>query len=477
MKRQSLFSKLFLYNIVIVIVSMVLTSVLLYSQLGSYFKNAVYDNLESKAIQVAQMSGYLIEKTNDYGQPLLLNEVLGYMGHERGQGVIVVDKQGGVLFSSGFDNYQFANKKVNMEFIAPALEGRIVASDSNLGGMLITKHLNVIVPVKSTYDIEGAVILCSTEHYSQRMQLGVMQLFMIILSVVICITLVISAIMSNKISKPIKEMTSVAKKIASGDFSQRVSIDAEGEMGQLADSFNQMSVALEEMDEMQSAFISDVSHELRTPMTIISGFVEGVLDGTIEESEHKKYLEIVLGEIRRLNRLVNDLLEMSRLNNGKIEYKMVPFDITGSVRKAIISFEKNLSEKEIDVEVDFENDSMFVMGNNDSIYRVITNIMDNAVKFTPDKGRITIKVKKEGGKVKTSIENTGKGLSEKELGHIWDRFYQTDKSRNNAGRNGVGLGLYIVRNIMKAHNNDIYAESEEGKWTKFTFELDAVKNK
>ena len=332
----------------------------------------------------------------------------------------------------------------------------------------------VTTPLWTRRGIEGAVIVCSTVPYIQNMQLGVMRMFFFAVMFVIMLTLLVAAWFSQRIAKPVKEMTLVARKIASGDFTQRVSHDAEGELGILAASFNQMTVALGEMDEVQSSFISDVSHELRTPMTIISGFVEGVLDGTIPESEHKKYLEIVLSEIKRLNRLVNDLLEMSRLNSGKIEYKMVPFDITESVRKAIVAFEQSISEKKIDMDVDFESDSMPVMGNGDSVYRVITNLLDNAVKFTPEGGSIAIKVSTAGGKVKTSIENTGTGLSEKELNHIWDRFYQTDKSRSSTKR-GAGLGLYIVKNIMQAHNNEIYAESEEGSWTRFTFELDGVK--
>jgi signal transduction histidine kinase len=154
---------------------------------------------------------------------------------------------------------------------------------------------------------------------------------------------------------------------------------------------------------------------------------------------------------------------------------MVPFDVNESIRQVIISFDKRLSEKNVDLEVDFSQDSLYAMGSRDSIYRVITNLMDNAVKFTEDGGKITIASKCEGGKVVVSIQNSGSGLSEKELMHIWDRFYQTDKSRSNAKNRGAGLGLYIVKNIMAAHSNSIRAESEEGKWTRFVFELDSVK--
>lgn len=477
MRRKTLFGKLFMYNVTIVILSMSLTAVLLYGQLGEYFQKTVFNNLETKAEQVSRMSGYLMEIGSSVGNPPMMREIMGSMGNEKGQGMIIVDTLGRVIVNTGFQDGSFTADRLDKDLLKPVFDGAKLKSDSNLNGAFPVKLMHVIVPIKTNHGILGAVVVCSTEPYSQNMQIGVMRLFLIVVIAVVIITLIVSAFFSRRISRPIKEMTVVARKIASGDFTQRVSVDSEGELGMLAKSFNQMSVALGEMDEVQTSFISDVSHELRTPMTIISGFVDGILDGTIPPEQQQKYLEVVLSETKRLNRLVNDLLEMSRLNSGKIEYKMVPFDINENIRKAIIAFEQGIDDKNIEVEVNFEDDSTLVLGNSDSIYRVITNLMDNAVKFTPEKGKITIKVETSGQKTKVSIENTGKGLTEKELAHIWDRFYQTDKSRTSSGKKGVGLGLYIVKNIMKAHENDIYAESKEGEWTRFVFELDSVKNK
>ena len=474
--KKTLFREMFVYNIIIVILAMALTAVMLYTQLGAYFKASIYKTLDSRAEQVSKMSAYLIEAGGGMEHAVGLKEVMSLIGHDEGQGFIITDKKGNIVVSVGFKDNQLKTNKIDTSDIVDSIEGETVAREGNLGGTLDKKLLYVTTPLWTRRGIEGTVIVCSTVPYIQNMQLGVMRMFFFAVMFVIMLTLLIAAWFSQRISKPVKEMTMVARQIAAGDFTQRVSHDAEGELGMLAASFNQMTVALGEMDEVQSSFISDVSHELRTPMTIISGFVEGVLDGTIPETEHKKYLEIVLSEIKRLSRLVNDLLEMSRLNSGKIEYKMVPFDIAESMRKAIVAFEQGINEKKIDIDVDFESDSMSVMGNSDSVYRVITNLMDNAVKFTPEGGNISIKIKTAGSKTKIAIENSGNGLSEKELNHIWDRFYQTDKSRSSAKR-GAGLGLYIVKNIMKAHNNEIYAESEEGKWTRFTFELDAVKTK
>ena len=474
--KKTLFREMFIYNILLVILSMALTAIMLYTQLGAYFKASIYKTLDSRAEQVSKMSGYLIDAGGGMSHAVGLKEVMALIGHDEGQAFIITDAQGSVVVHVGFNERPLKKYKIERSEILDSIEGETVAREGDLGGVLSNRFLYVTTPLRTRLGIEGTVIACSTVPYIQNMQLGIMRMFFFAVTFVIVLTLLVAAWLSQRIAKPIREMTTVARRIASGDFTQRVASDAEGELGILASSFNQMTVALGEMDEVQSSFISDVSHELRTPMTIISGFVEGVLDGTIPEEKHKEYLEIVLSEIKRLNRLVNDLLEMSRLNSGKIEYKMVPFDIAESMRKAIVAFEQGISEKKIEISVEFDSDCMMVMGNSDSVYRVITNLMDNAVKFTPEGGRIAIRIKAASGKTKVSVENSGSGLTEKELNHIWDRFYQTDKSRSS-GKRGAGLGLYIVRNIMKAHDNEIYAESEEGSWTRFTFELDSVKSK
>ena len=476
--RRTIFREMFALNMLTVLLSMLVTAILLYTQLGSYFKDFVYKNLESRAEQLSDTAGFVLESFSPPMSNILIQKTIE-LDRENfetaSSGVLVTDREANILALSGFDDDRIELGKLERELILRSVFGETVQAEGNLGGVFYDDSLYVMMPIKIGGSVSGVVIVCSTEPYIRNMQFDVMGLFLSAVMIAAILTFIISAIFSKRIAKPILEMTTVAGKIASGDFSQRVSTDSRGEIKVLASSFNQMSAAIKEMDDMQSSFISDVSHELRTPMTIISGFVEGVLDGTIPESEHKKYLGIVSSEIKRLNRLVNDLLEMSRLKSGKIEYKMVPFDVNESIRKAIISFDMKLDDKKIDLEVNFERDSSYVMGSQDSIYRVITNIMDNAVKFTPEGGKIIISSRTEGGKGIVSVENSGSGLSERELIHIWDRFYQTDKSRSDPKR-GAGLGLYIVKNIMSAHNNEIFAESEEGKWTRFTFKLDAVRN-
>lgn len=472
--KKTIFREMFFSNMLTVLLSIIVTAALLYTQLGSYFKSSVYEGMHLRADKMSAVVEFILDTFPGEMAYGMLQKSIEMS--DVSSGVIILDENAQVIASTVPDTDYNSMSDIDKRQIMRVLNGESVSAEGYLGGALKEKSLYVMNPVRVHGRIAAMTILCSKGPYIRSMQFEVMGLFFSAVLMAAILSFLVSAVFSQKMAKPIREMTVIARKIALGDFSQRVSMDSQGELRVLSASFNHMSAAIKEMDDMQSAFISDVSHELRTPMTIISGFVEGILDGTIPESEHKKYLEIVLSEVKRLNRLVNDLLEMSRLKSGKMEYKMVPFDINENIRKAIIAFDIKLNDKNIELEVDFEHDSMYVMGSQDSIYRVISNLLDNAVKFTPQNGTIKISSVTENGKTKVSIENSGEGLNEKELMHVWDRFYQTDKSRSDRNR-GAGLGLYIVKNIMAAHNNDIYAESEEGKYTRFVFKLDSVKNK
>jgi signal transduction histidine kinase len=231
-----------------------------------------------------------------------------------------------------------------------------------------------------------------------------------------------------------------------------------------------MAVALQNIEEMRRGFVANVSHELRTPMTSIRGFVDGILDGTIPPEKQNQYLTIVKDETIRLNRLVNDLLDLARMEAGEVKLNISVFDINELVRKCVIKLESLLLEKGLTVDANFEEEDLPVKADSDSIERVIYNLMHNAIKFTPENGEIRVKTYVEKDKAIISVEDTGKGIAESEIPYIFERFYKTDKSRS-ADRTGVGLGLAIVRNIIVSHNETIKVESEEGHGTRFIFTL------
>ena len=216
--------------------------------------------------------------------------------------------------------------------------------------------------------------------------------------------------------------------------------------------------------------MADVSHELRTPMTTISGFIDGMLDGTIPPEMQKKYLQIVSDEVKRLSRLVSSLLDVAKIQAGQMTYVMHNFDILETAGKNAFTFKDRVDQKNITLTVDMPQEPVYVKGDEDAIYRVIYNLMDNALKFTPEGGEITLGVSKKDGKAVVYVKNTGQGVSKKDAGHIFERFYKTDKSRGE-NKKGVGIGLYLVKSIVNAHGEDIYLTSKEGEFAQFAFTL------
>ncbi|HEX2944643.1 MAG TPA: ATP-binding protein [Clostridia bacterium] len=301
----------------------------------------------------------------------------------------------------------------------------------------------------------------------------VFRYFLISMGAAILIAVILIYIFSLRLSHPLKQIKTAASRIASGEFEKRLDIKSKDEIGDLARTFNQMAVALQNIEEMRRGFVANVSHELRTPMTSIRGFVDGILDGTIPPEKQSHYLTIVRDETLRLNRLVNDLLDLARMEAGEVKLNFTVFDINELVRKCVIKLESLLLEKGLTVDADFEEEDLPVRADSDSIERVIYNLMHNAIKFTPAGGKISIATLKRKDKAEIVIKDTGIGIEQSDLDMIWDRFYKADKSRSR-DKTGTGLGLAIVRNIINEHGQDIWAESRPGEGTAFTFTLDAI---
>ncbi len=302
------------------------------------------------------------------------------------------------------------------------------------------------------------------------MRIEVLKIFVFNVAFVAVFVAIFVYLISKRITKPLSELTSAAKSIAGGDFKRRVNIDTENEFSELGDTFNNMADSIEQLENMRSSFIANVSHDLRTPMTTIIGFVEGIMDGTIPEEKRQWYLSIVLDESRRLSRIVTDLLDLSKLEQGSFNIEPREFDINELMRLSIIKFEKRITEKNISLTVGFETENMRVDADKDAIQRVITNLFDNAIKFTPEGGFIDVNTGVKDGSAYVSIQNSGLGIEKKDLMHIFDRFYKSDKSRS-LDKNGAGLGLYIVKSIIQAHGERVWAESEPGEFTRFSFTL------
>ena len=281
---------------------------------------------------------------------------------------------------------------------------------------------------------------------------------------------------TERIVSPLREMSKAAKRMAVGQFDARVPVRGRDEVAQLAVAFNQMAGDLENLERMRNTFVANVSHDLRTPMTTISGFIDGILDGVIPPEQERHYLQVVSEEVRRLSRLVTALLDVSRLQAGDRKFDFRPFDICEMGRLILISFEKKIDEKGLDVTFECDEDRMFVLADQDAIHQILYNICDNAVKFASERGKLKVSftwASVEGSrhrKAVVKVYNEGQGIPAEDLPFVFERFYKSDKSRS-LDKSGVGLGMFISKAIIDAHGETISVASEYGKYCQFTFTL------
>lgn len=274
--------------------------------------------------------------------------------------------------------------------------------------------------------------------------------------------------MVYRITKPLRQMSKATKLYAQGDFSYKVTVKGDDEMAELATAFNKMASSLAALESTRRSFVANVSHELKTPMTTIGGFIDGVLDGTIPPEKEKHYLKIVSDEVKRLARLVTAMLNMTKLEAGEMQLNPKDFDISQDIFNTLLTFEKSINSKSIEILGLDTMSSVVVNADEDMIMQVIYNLIDNAIKFTPEGGYIQFKTFSDSSKVYVSIRNSGEGVSREELEKIFERFYKIDKSRSYDVK-GAGLGLYLCKNIITHHGGEIKADSVRGEYTEFSF--------
>ena len=230
-----------------------------------------------------------------------------------------------------------------------------------------------------------------------------------------------------------------------------------------------MADSLQKTEQQRREFIANISHELKTPMTTIAGYADGILDGVISPEEERQYLSIISGESRRLARLVRRMLDVSQLQSTDLIKQKVPFDLSESMRRVLVSMEKKITSRGLDVDVEIPEDPVMVLGDNDLLTQVVYNLLENAAKFASQGSTLFLGLEVKGEKAVVTVRNTGQTIPPEELPLLFERFHKSDRSRSE-DKDGVGLGLYIVRTILEQHHEKITAASEDGVTT-FSFSV------
>lgn len=287
----------------------------------------------------------------------------------------------------------------------------------------------------------------------------------------VAVAVVLSLIISRRITRPIHEMAGVTGRIAEGDYSRRVKIESRDEIGSLAGSLNQMAENLEESQRLRRELMANIAHELRTPLTSISGYMEGLIDGVVPATPET--YELVHREADRLSRLVSDLQRLSRAESGKEQLDIVELPVKTVVERLARRLEPQFREKGVELELDLEPGIPGLMADEDKLDQVLTNLLDNGLSYTGRGGKVKVAARGEDGKVAVTIKDTGIGISPEDLPHIFERFYRADKSRSRT-RGGTGIGLTIAKRYVEALGGTITVDSKLGEGTKFLLRLPAA---
>ncbi|VYT98189.1 HAMP domain-containing protein [Clostridium tertium] len=382
---------------------------------------------------------------------------------------IILDSQGYVYAVSDekLDYLKYSKLDISSDDmkslkLGEILESSFVREDNN-------KSIAYYKPLITDNNFNGVVILLENSKAVNTSNLHTI-IWLLVLGAVVLSSIASYYFAKKILIKPLSEINNVAKKLAKGEVEKRVYIDSQDEIGDLAESFNIMAESLEKVENVRREFISNVSHEIRSPITSIKGFITGILDGVIPKDKENYYLKIVNDEVSRLSRLVTDLLDISSMESGKFKLNMIRMDINEIITLCTLNLEGKIEQKNIKVDVIFNNNHEYCLGDRDRIIQVVTNLLENAIKYGREyDGRIQIETYAKGDSVFVSIFNNGPNIPKEDINKIWERFYKTDKSRTN--KISTGLGLSIVRLILTQHNQDIWVNNIPGKGVKFTFTL------
>ena len=322
----------------------------------------------------------------------------------------------------------------------------------------------------------GYVLVSAPMAQTKNFMLRSSTLFFYVAIAVLIVSMLAASFLSRMQVRPLGQMADAARRFGRGELGVRVEESPKNtsEINDLARAFNTMVDSLESSERRRQEFVANVSHELKTPMTTIGGYIDGMLDGTIPPEKQQHYMQIVSGEVRRLSRLVRNMLDISRLQAmGVEESRMTRFDLGELMSDVIITFEQKINGKGLNVDVELPDRPVWVKAERDGITQVVYNLLDNAIKFCPQGGKLGLFLALEGGKAKVTVQNSGPTIDPNELPLLFDRFHKADKSRS-ADREGWGLGLYIANSIVGAYGGDIWATSENGI-TNFIFTLPTVR--
>jgi len=474
---KTTFSRTFSTAATILLLALLLLGTTFQYLVQDFLKKNTISELENDAEMISNLAAAYSIDGSLTSTAFLLN--LDVAAKVSGSDAVICSTQGEVLLCS---DALFGCEHQGMfiddaQYLKKVIEGGGDVFTGIIDGLYQEPRYVVSKPILSADNryLSGIVIVSTPTAATTAIMQRISNIFLSVALMVVLIAVLAVSLFARGQSKPLRDLSKAAYDFGHGDFNARVRLsgDYSEEMEELALSFNNMASLLQKSEYQRQEFVANVSHELKTPMTTISGYIDGILDGTIPEHRHNYYLQIVSDETKRLSRLVRSMLDISRLQDQPIpEEQKMHFDLEEIAGQVLITFEQKINGKRLDVDVDFPGHPVFTFAGKDYVTQVIYNLIDNAVKFCPEGGTLGLRLKEAGKKVYISVSNDGDTIPPEELPLVFDRFHKLDKSRSR-NKDSWGLGLYIVKTIVCSHGENISVTSKNGK-TEFTFTMPLV---
>ena len=444
-------------------------------QVKDFLTDTTVSSLQQDAEVIADLAASYSVEGDLTSRAFLLN--LDVISQVTDADAVICDRDGYVILCShtrsGCDH---RGLQLNRDYLRKVIERGGDTVTGVIRGLYDDQRYVVSKPIVIGDEAMGIVIVSTATIVTTQILNKISNIFLTAALFVVLVSVLAVTAFARRESRPLRDMANAATAFGHGDLEARVKIedDYSEEVEELALAFNNMASSLQKSEYQRQEFVANVSHELKTPMTTISGYVDGILDGTIRPEQQEHYLHIVSDETKRLSRLVRSMLDISQLQKeeGIPEEKKMHFDLEDVLGQVLITFEKKINDKKLNVDVEMPEHPVFTFASRDYIVQVVYNLLDNAVKFCPEGGTLGLKIREGGNKAYISVSNDGNTIPPEELPLVFDRFHKLDKSRSQ-NRDGWGLGLYIVKTIVCSHGENISVSSKDGK-TEFTFTMPLV---
>ena len=466
-KRISLFTKYYIAIAATVIASLIILGTIFSFFLYDYWKEKNLDDLlsNSVALSAAITSENNSHSLEENAKSSYVSSIIGVYKTTDENDTYIIDNEGKML------NQSNASVPVLPEEIF-ILSKNLGRSDSYLNTLSWKEYggkcLVAINPVISAGSKVGAVVAVKPAKAFFSFIDSILRLFVFSALASLVVSVGVAYYLVYRVYKPISQLKEATKHIGAGDYSYRVEIDGENEFAYLGVAFNKMADDLSALESSRRSFIANVSHELKTPMTTIGGYIDAIMDGTISADKQNHYLQIISSEVKRLSRLVVAMLNLSKIEAGERKLSKKEVNLSSMLFEVVLSFEQRIEQNNIEIiGLDSIGDISATV-DSDMIYQVFYNLVDNAVKFTDNGGRVALRLTEQNGKAVFRIINECSGITKEDLSKIFERFYKVDRSRH-FDTQGFGLDLYIAKTIVGMHGGQITARSTEGKSCEFLF--------